>query len=108
MAGVFVPLGYSLWFGLHLAVVPLLPDWRLIALTLVSLAYWIDAVLGNSIVFSFVAGAVALGGSRWGSLAYLALFVLIPRPVQAPLALFILWRKPDMRIPFGIMFATIF
>lgn len=105
MAYVIVPLGYSFWFGLHLAMLPLLRNWKLIAVTLVAVPFWIDVVIGNSVIFVFTAGVAALRGSKLGALAYLALFLLLPRPIQVPLAAWILWNRPDFRIPFIIMVA---
>lgn len=106
MAYVVVPLGYSWWLALHLAAVPLLRDWRLIALTLVSVPFWVDTINGNSVVFVFVAGATALRGSRTGALASLALLVLMPRPVAFPLAVWLLWKRPYTRLPFLAMGAV--
>jgi len=56
----------------------------------------------------FVSGAVALTGSRWGGLIYLALCILMPRPVQAPLAVWLLWKQPGLRWPFvGMILVTL-
>jgi len=87
-------------------MVPLLRDWKLSALTLLSVPFWVDTIIGNTVVFVFAAGAVALNGSRWGALTYLALCCLMPRPLQAPLALWLLWKRPDLRLPFVGMVAV--
>ncbi len=50
---------------------------------------------GNTFTFVVVAAAFALRGSRFGALAFLALTALMPRPVQIPLALWLLWTRPD-------------
>lgn len=94
-----VPLGYSLWWALHLAVLPLLRDWRLIALTVLSVPFWIDTMVASTVTWVFVAGVVALRGSRWGALTYLALFALMPRPVHLPLAAWLVWKRPELRLP---------
>jgi hypothetical protein len=107
MAYAIVPLGYSFWLGLHLAALVLLRNRALIALSLISHPVWLDTIIGNSFTFVFVAGMIAIQGSRAGALTYLALSLLLPRPVQAPLALWILWRRPDTRLPFAAMAAIV-
>lgn len=104
MAGVSF-LGYWTWVAIHVAVVFLL-DRRMIVLTLLSWPFWVDVALGNTVTFAFVAGILALRGNRVTGLAYLALFLLIPRPLQAPLALWLLWKQPGLRWPFVGLFAV--
>jgi hypothetical protein len=99
-----VQLGYWAWFALHLAVVPLLRDRWLIAFTLASWPFWHDAAEGNTFAFVFVSGALALRGSRAAAIIYLSLLLLMPRPVQVPLAAWLLWRMPDLRLPFAALF----
>ena len=98
-----VPLGYSLWWALHLAVLPLLRDWKLIALTVFSVPFWIDTMIASTVVWMFVPGVIALRGSKWGAIAYFALFLLMPRPVHLPLAAWLLWKRPDVRVPFALL-----
>jgi hypothetical protein len=107
MATVFVPLGYPLWLGLHLASVAALRQWRLIALTVVSIPFWVDSIMGHMMVFVLVAGAMALRGSRIGSIAYVVLTVLAPRPLQVPLLIWLLWNRPELRIPFVVASLTV-
>ena len=102
-----LPLGFYAWFVLHAVSLALLRDRRLIALAVCSLSLWIDAGIGNTVAFAFVTGVLALRGSRVGELAFLALFVLIPRPVTLPLALWLLWREPRTRLPFAAMVAAV-
>lgn len=102
-----VPLGYPLWWSLHLGVLPLLRDWRLIVLTTLSVGFWIDTMIGSTVTFIFIAGVVALRGSRTGSLIYLALFLLMPRPVHLPLAAWLVWRRPELRWPFAGLLAVV-
>jgi hypothetical protein len=99
-AWVIVPLGYTVWFGLHLAVLPFLRRWWMIVASLASLPFWIDAVMGNAMVFVVVAGVMATQGSRIGAFASIALFALMPRPVQLPLLAWILWSRPSSRLSF--------
>ena len=106
MSAVVLGLGYWPWAALHVVVLALLRDPLLIVLALVSWAFWMDVASANTFVFVFVAGALAVGGSRIASLAYLALFLLMPRPVQIPLAIWLLMRRPSLRIPFALLAAS--
>ena len=103
-----VPLGYAFWWALHLAVLPLLRDWRLITLTILSVPFWVDTMVASTVTWPFVAGALALRGSHWGGITYLALFALMPRPVHLPLAAWLLWQRPALRLPaLGMVIATL-
>lgn len=104
MAGVSL-LGYWTWVAIHVAVVFLL-DRRMIALTLLSWPFWVDAALGNTLTFAFVAAILALRGNRLAGMTYLALLLLIPRPLQAPIALWLLWKEPGLRWPFAGLFVV--
>lgn len=97
-------LGYWPWLALHVAVVFLLRDRLLVVLTLASWGFWVDAVQANTFGFVFVSGLMALRGSRTGALVYLALLFLMPRPVQVPLALWLLWTRPELRLPAAAIF----
>jgi len=103
LAWVVVPLGYSVWFALHLAVLPFLGSSTAVLLVVLSLPFWIDTVVGNAVVFVVVAGAAALRGSWVGTLLYGALFFLMPRPLQVPLLLWLVWRRPESRVAFLLM-----
>lgn len=92
-------LGYWTWGAFHVASVFLLRDWRLIGLVLVSWGFWIDTIGGNTFTFILVAGVLALRGSRPAALVFLALCILMPRPIQLPLALWLLWSMPSIRLP---------
>ena len=105
MAGVTM-VGYWPWLAFHVLAVGLLRNWLLIGLVLVSYGFWFDAAQGNTLTFSFVAGALALGGSRPAGLVYLGLMVLAPRPILLPLAGWLLWQRPDLRIPAVVLFGV--
>ena len=94
------------WALVHIATLLLLRDWRLIGLLLVSLGFWTNVVGGNTFTFVIVAGVLALRGSRGWSLVYLALLFLMPRPVQVPLALLLVWRYPEIRVPAAGLFVV--
>lgn len=98
-----VAIGYWPWLALHVASVFLIRSPLLIGLVLVSWAFWFDTAQGNTVTFSLVAGMLALRGSRWGAVAYLALFLLMPRPLMAPLAVWLLWRDRSLWLPFGAL-----
>ena len=107
-AGVLLPLGPLIWAALHIAAVALLAraDRWLMWLTLFAWPFWVDLIVGNAFTFVAVAGMFAVRGSRTGALVYLALTLLMPRPVQVPVAVWLLWQRPDVRVPFAAMFAA--
>lgn len=100
LAFIVVPLGYAVWWAAHLIAVVTLRDWVLIGLTFLSVPFWADAMNGQTVTFALVAGVWAFRGSRIGTLAFLALAVLIPRPLIVPLTVWLLWREPWTRLPF--------
>jgi hypothetical protein len=95
----FVPFGYVGWVALHIAVVALLANPTLILLVALSGGFWVDLAFGNTVTFVFVAGVLALRGNKLAGLASVALFVLMPRPIQVPLIAWLLWRNPSWRLP---------
>ena len=101
---VLAPIGYVGWSVLHVASLGFLSrlrDWRLALIAALSWPFWGDLYNGNTMVFVFVAAAAALEGSGVGTLAYLVLCLLMPRPLMLPLLAWILWRRPAWRLPFG-------
>lgn len=107
LAGVVVPLGYWIWFAFHIVVLAWLRDRRMILMALVSLPLWIDAGLGNTVTFAVVAGVMALRGNRAGELLSVALFALVPRPIQVPLVAWLLWQRPHLRLPFVLALSAV-
>jgi len=81
------------------AVLARLGGWMLWLFAL-SAFFWADLLVGNVFTFVAVAAAFAVAGSRSGALVYLALTLLMPRPVQVPLTIWLLWRRPELRLPF--------
>lgn len=98
-----VALGYWAWVGLHVVVVALLRDGRLIALTLLSWPFWQDTAEGNVMTFVVVTGVLAMRGNRSAGIVYLALFLIAPRPVQGPLAAWLMWRDSRLRWPLVVL-----
>lgn len=96
-------MGYWAWVAAHIAAVLLLRSPLLIALMLVSYGFWIDTAHGNTLTFVLVAGLLALQGGRVAALAYLALLILMPRPLQIPLGVWLVWRDRSLLWPFVAM-----
>jgi hypothetical protein len=94
----FSVLGLGVWRLLHVAVLAFLP-WRIALVVLIFPPFWYDVLHGNVVTFVFVAGWLALNGSRWGTLAYFALLVMVPRPLMLPVAAWIVWQRPEWRLP---------
>jgi hypothetical protein len=95
------------WFSvlLHVAAVAVIRRPLLIGLVLVSWGFWTDMVGGNTLTYAFVGGFLALREpGRWG-LVYLAIFLLGPRMVEVPLAVWLLWRQPSLRLPGAALLA---
>lgn len=105
MAGV-AAVGYVPWVLAHFVAVFLLRPPLLILLTAFSWAFWWDAASAHIMIFILVTGVLALRGSRLAALGYLILLLLMPRPVQMPLALWLLWKMPAIRWPFTVLFAA--
>jgi hypothetical protein len=94
----FTVLGLGLWRVLHVVVLAFLP-WRVALIVLIFPPFWFDVQHGNVLTFAFVAGWLALNGNRWGTLAYFALLVMVPRPLMLPVAAWIVWQRPAWRLP---------
>ena len=92
-------LGYWPWLTLHFAALLLVGSKSLILLMLCSWGFWFDFSQGNTLTFVLVAGILGLRGQRSGSLASVALLVLMPRPLQVPLIVWLLCTQPNIRLP---------
>ena len=57
-------------------------------------------------VFILLAAAWALTGSRLATGAYLIMAILIPRPLMLPVAAWLLWKRPEWRLPFAAAVAA--
>lgn len=104
--GVLAPIGDLGWRLLHLVPVAFLPTRLLSIVVLVSWPFWADVESGNVMIFILFAAAWAVRGSRAGALAFLALTMLVPRPLMLPLAAWLLWKRPDLRWAFVAMFVV--
>jgi hypothetical protein len=101
--GVLTAAGITLWRAAHFVALALLPSRKLALLLVVSYPFWFDVATGNLMVFVLVAAAWAFRGNRAAIAIYLALCVLVPRPIMLPLLAWILWRQPAWRLPFAGM-----
>lgn len=99
-------LGFVLWGAIHVAVLALIRDPLIILLAITSWAFWTDVAMGNTLVFVFVAGVLALRGNLPAAHLYLAMLILMPRPVQLPLAAWLLMARPETRVPFVVIAAV--
>jgi hypothetical protein len=102
--GVIQHIGPDAWRIAHLAALALLPERRVALAALISWPFWFDVAAGNVMTFVLVLAAAALAGSRWATAGFLVLSILIPRPLMVPIAFWLLWKRPDWRVPFAAMF----
>jgi hypothetical protein len=96
-------LGWHLWQLAHLGAALAMPSWRMRLVVLLAFPFWWDLELGNILVFVLLAAIWALRGNQLGIGAFLALTVLVPRPLMVPIALWLLWKHPQWRLPFAAM-----
>jgi hypothetical protein len=103
---VIAPIGATVWRLLHLAAALTLPNGWLALATLLSWPFWFDVEAGNLVTFAFALAAWALHGRSWAIGGYLGLLLLVPRPLMLPVAVWLLWRHPEWRGRFAVMFAV--
>jgi hypothetical protein len=92
-------LGFIPWTVINLAALALLRDWRLAAVLVLSLGFWTNVAGGNTFLFVVIAGVRAYRGSLNWAIVFFILFLVAPRPIQAPLAAWLVWRMPALRLP---------
>lgn len=93
-------LGLTGWRAAQVAAVLTIRDWRVVAVILISAPFWVDVMNGDGITFVMVAAWHALAGSRAATLSYLALSMLMPRPLMLPVLAWLLWKRPETRVWF--------
>lgn len=98
------PISFEVWQALIVVAALALPTWRLRLLVLVSWPFWHDWIFGNLLTLIFLSSVYAWRGSRVGTACFFAFALLIPRPLLAPMGLWILWKRPEWRWPFVGMF----
>jgi hypothetical protein len=100
--GFIAPIGLLAWRAAHVAALAFLRDWRLIGVVLLSYPFWFDVETGNINTFVAVAAVGAWRGSRVATGIYLLLLLLVPRPLAVPLAVWIIWKRPEWRWPLAV------
>lgn len=98
--------GWWLFSAAHFAALTLIRDRRVVAVALLSWPFWVDVMFGNVLTFVFVAAWLALSGNRYATWAFYALTVLIPRPLMFPVAVYLLWKQPESRVPLAVIFVA--
>ena len=93
------PLGLTLWRVAQVVAIATLPDRRVAILALLSWPFWFDIETGNTLIFTFALAWWAIRGSTAAALGYFALLTLVPRPLAVPVALWLFWQRPDLRVP---------
>lgn len=104
--GLLPGVGLLAWRVAHFVALAALPSRRLALVLLVSYPFWFDVNTGNLMVFVLLAAAWALRGNGVVTGIYLALCILVPRPIMIPLLAWILWQRPAWRLPFAGMVAV--
>jgi hypothetical protein len=99
------PIGLIGWGAAHVVALLAMPTRLLAIVTVLLWPFWSDLYNGNTMTFVLVAGAAALAGSRIGTGAFLAMAVLMPRPLVLPLAVWLMWKRREWRVPFLVGFA---
>ena len=81
LLGILSAVGITAWRVAHFVALALLGSPKLALLLLVCYPFWFDVATGNLLVFVLLAAAWAYRGNRLATGIYLALCVLVPRPV---------------------------
>lgn len=99
-------IGPEAWRLAHLILPLALPTWPLRVGVLLSWPLWSDLNNGNIMVVVMLAAVWALRDNRVAGWAFLALTLLVPRPIMFPVAAWLLWREPSYRLGFAVLFAV--
>ena len=100
------PISVWVWRAVLIGAALAMPTWRLRLLVLVSWPFWTDWTSGNLLTIIFLAAVYAWRGSSVGTTAFFALAMLIPRPLLIPMAVWVLWKRPEWRWPVATMFVV--
>lgn len=92
IGGITEPLGPWPWRIASAASLLLLPR-RLALIAAVSFPFWFDLRAGNVTTVMAVLAVLSVQGRGWAQAGYLAIAVLIPRPLMVPVVLWIVWRR---------------
>ena len=83
-----------------------LPTWPMRLLALASWPFAMDLQHGALLTIIVCVAAWALRGSRPGGTAFVVLTMLSPRPLMLPLAAYLLWKQPWLRLPTAFLFVV--
>lgn len=97
--GLLAWLPFWAWAALHVVAALGFRDWRVSALVLVSWPFILDTIDGGIMIFVALAAWWAYRGSRFGTAAFFAFVLLVPRPMMLPLSIWLLWNRPGLRVP---------
>lgn len=89
---------------LHLPALAGFRNWRVAALVAVSWPFIVELLAGGVMIFVALSAWWAYRGSRAGTAVFLAFAILIPRPLMLPLLVWLLWHRPEIRVPFIVAF----
>ena len=98
------PVGFLIWRAAKVVAVLAIPSWPLRILIFISWSFWMDVMEGNVAMFFLALGYWAARDRKIATWAFFALLVMVPKPIYAPLAIWILWRRPEYRIGFVALF----
>lgn len=93
------PMSALAWRLLHIVAALALPTWPMRLITLAAWPFWYDVEAGNVMIFVLLAAAWAIRGNAIGIAGFVALSLLVPRPLMLPILGWILWQRPEWRIP---------
>lgn len=98
-------VGWWAFVAAHFVVLAFLRDWRPIAAALVFWPFWNDVLWGGVMTFVLVAAwCSVVQRSRISSWVLFAMGVLMPRPLMLPVIAWLLWKRPESRLPFAVIF----
>lgn len=98
--GAISSIGATAWRVSHVAAALALPSWPMRVAVLASWPFWFDVQHGNVVTFVVLAAAWAIRGNRAAQFSFLALAVLMPRPLMLPIVVWLLWDERSLRLPF--------
>lgn len=100
-AWLMVPItavGPWVWAAAQFSALLTLPR-RLAFVTLLAFPFWADVQAGNILVFTFVAAFHAMRGNAWAGGLFVAMALIVPRPLVLPLLAWLAWKQPSWRLP---------
>ena len=100
------PMGALAWRLLHILAALALPTWPMRLVTLAAWPFWYEVEAGNVMVFVLLAAAWAIRGNAFGIAGCVIFSLLVPRPLMLPVLAWIIWQRPDWRMPMLVIAAA--